>query len=92
MPESSAVPDDERRRKGHGRTGDERIEESARSQRDSGNVVAEGPPQIAPDRPKGPAGQTDGGSHYAQVIPHNDEVGSIDGDVGARPHGEAEVG
>jgi hypothetical protein len=91
-PQPQAVGDHEHARERHGRAGDHRVEEPGGGERERGDVVGEGPEQVALDRGEGAAGQADGVGGGAQVAADQGEVGCLDGDVGAGAHREAEVG
>ncbi len=87
-----AVTDHEDRGEGHRRSGDHRVEQAERRQRQRGHVVGEGPEQIALDGGQGAPGQPDGVGGRAQVTADQGQVGGLDGGVGAGAHGQAQVG
>ena len=58
--EAEAVGDDEGARAGHGGAGHERAEQPGGGERQGGDVVGEGPEQVALDGAQRPAGESDG--------------------------------
>ena len=63
-----------------------------RGQWQRGDVVGEGPEQVALDRAQRAAAETQRIGRAAQVAAHDRQVARLDGDVGARSHGDADVG
>ena len=72
--------------------GDHGVQEPEGGQRQGGDVVGEGPEQVALDGAQGAAGQADGVGGRAQVAPDQGDVAGLDGHVGAGAHGQAQVG
>src|SRR5205807_2761907 len=77
---------------GHGRPGDDRVEEPGHGQRDGGGVVPEGPAEVLEDGAERSPGEADGGGHAVELGREQGDVGALDGDVGAGADGDAEVG
>ena len=65
--QAEAVADHEDAGEGHGGSGDRRVEQAERGQRDGGNVVGERPEQVALEGGQGPAGEPDGVDGGAEV-------------------------
>jgi len=81
--QTQAVGDDEHGTERHGRAGDHRVERPGRRQRNGGDVVGEGPEEVAPDDGQGPPGQPDRISGYPEVAADQGEISCLDGDVTA---------
>ncbi len=87
-----AVGDHEHRRRRHRGTGDHRVQQAQRRQRDGGDVVGEGPEQVHPDGPQCARRQPQRRRHGPQVTAHQGHVAGLDGRIGARPHRHADIG
>ena len=90
--EPQGVGDDEEARARHRGARDERVEVARGGQRQGGDVVAEGPEEVALDGRERAPREADGVGAREQVARDERDVGGLDRDVGARADGEAEVG
>jgi hypothetical protein len=72
--------------------GPHRVEQLGRGQRDADPVEGERQGDVVLDPAVGGAGDAARDQHDAQVLMQGDDVGSLDGDVGATAHGDAHVG
>ena len=86
------IGDDEQRRERHRRARDHRIEQSCYSQSECSDVVRERPEQVALDRAQRSPGQSDGVRGRPQVARDKGEIRGLDGDIGTRTHGQAQIG
>ena len=78
--------------RGHRGGGDDRVQQAGDGERDRGDVVGEGPEEVALDRAQGPSREADRVGGGAQVAGDERQVGRLDRDVGAGADREAEVG
>src|SRR6202030_388404 len=90
--QAQAVGDDRDAGKRHGRPGDDGVEDAECGEGDGGDVVAERPAQVLEDGAEGAPGQAEGGDHAVEVTGQEGDVGRFDGDIGAGPDGDAQVG
>ena len=90
--QAEAVGDDEERGQRHRGGGDDRVEQAERGEWDRGDVVPEGPPEVAADGAERGAGQPDRVGNGPQVVAEQDHVRGGDGDVRSGAEGEPEVG
>lgn len=59
--------------------------------RDQRHVVGKGPEQVLPDIADRGLGQRDRGRHAIQAARHQDDIGGLDGDIGAGADGQAHI-
>src|SRR3954454_12287711 len=90
--EPEAVCDDEDGREGHRGTGEQRVQQPGGGEREGGDVVGEGPEQVAADGAERGVGEPDCVRRGSQVSAHESEVAGGDRHVGAGTHGDAEIG
>ena len=89
--EPQTVEHDEHRRERHCRSSNDRGEQTQGGDGDGEDVVAECPPQVAPDDPTGGIGELQGIHPGTQIGTGEGDVRCSDGDIGTGPHGHAQV-
>src|SRR6185503_7167646 len=90
--EPQGVGNDEETRARHRRARDERVEIPRGGERQGGDVVAEGPEEVALDGCERPPREADGIGACKQVARDECDVGGLDRDIGAGADGQAQVG
>src|SRR5258708_12774311 len=97
--EAESVGDDRDRAEAHGGAGEHGTEEPAEngieytgSDGDAESVVKKSEEQILFDIADGGAAEFSGAQDAAQIAFEQSDAGGFDGDVGARTHGDADIG
>ena len=97
--QAQRVGDDGYRAETHGRRGDHRVQHQpvqtvkhSGGDRDTDDIVNEGPEQVLANRSHDGPAQPDGGDDIGQIVFHQDDIGRFDGDIGTGADRHADTG